>query len=214
MVMKLSASILSIQHDSAIKEKISKLLNSSINYLHLDIMDGNFVANKTWEYNEMVNLLPKNIKNLDVHLMVNDVKKYVYDFALLKPVYITFQLEAVNNPLEIINLIKEHDIKVGIAIKPNTPISFLNDYFALVDLVLVMSVEPGLGGQKFLDDSVKKIEELYSIREKNNYKYVIEVDGGINDRTVSYCSKCDIIVVGSFITNGNYEERIKQLKAK
>lgn len=212
--MKLSASILSIQHDVDIKEKISKLLNCSINYLHLDIMDGNFVTNKTWEYNEMLSLLPKNYKNLDVHLMVNDVKKYVADFSLLKPVYITFQLEAVNNPLEIINLIKKYDIKVGIALKPNTSIDSLKDYFALIDLVLVMSVEPGLGGQKFLDNSVKKIEELYDIREKNNYKYVIEVDGGIDDKSINYCQKCDIVVAGSYITNGSYEDRIEKLKIK
>lgn len=212
--MKLSASILSIQHDIDIKEKISVLTNGSIDYLHLDIMDGQFVQNKTWECNEILPLLPKNYKNLDVHLMVNDVKKYISDFALLNPIYITFQLEATDNTLEIINLIKGHNIKVGIAIKPNTPIDSLRKYLGLIDLVLVMSVEPGLGGQKFLDNSTKRIEELYNIREKNNYKYVIEVDGGINDKTINYCQKCDIVVVGSYITNGIYEEQIKSLNIK
>lgn len=212
--MKLSASILSIQHDIDIKEKISVLTNGSIDYLHLDIMDGQFVQNKTWECNEILPLLPKNYKNLDVHLMVNDVKKYISDFALLNPIYITFQLEVTDNTLEIINLIKGHNIKVGIAIKPNTPIDSLRKYLGLIDLVLVMSVEPGLGGQKFLDNSTKRIEELYNIREKNNYKYVIEVDGGINDKTINYCQKCDIVVVGSYITNGIYEEQIKRLNIK
>lgn len=212
--MKLSASILSIQHDIDIKEKISVLTNGSIDYLHLDIMDGQSVQNKTWECNEILPLLPKNYKNLDVHLMVNDVKKYISDFALLNPIYITFQLEATDNTLEIINLIKGHNIKVGIAIKPNTPIDSLRKYLGLIDLVLVMSVEPGLGGQKFLDNSTKRIEELYNIREKNNYKYVIEVDGGINDKTINYCQKCDIVVVGSYITNGIYEEQIKSLNIK
>ncbi|MCI9435193.1 MAG: ribulose-phosphate 3-epimerase [Bacilli bacterium] len=212
--MKLSASILSIQHDIDIKEKIFKLLNCPIDYLHLDIMDGNFVVNKTWEYSDILKLLPKDAKNLDVHLMVNDVKNYISQFSLLKPLYITFQLEAVNNPLEIINLIKEQDIRVGIALKPNTPISSLKDYFALIDLILVMSVEPGLGGQSFLDNSAQKIDELYDIRESNNYRYVIEVDGGINDKSIDHCRKADIVVVGSFITNGSYEERIEKLKIK
>lgn len=212
--MKLSASILSIQYDIDIKDKISRLTNCPIDYLHLDIMDGQFVSNKTWEFNEITPLLPNDYKNLDVHLMVNDVKKYISDFVLLNPKYITFQLEAVPNPMEMINLIKTKNIGVGIAIKPNTPIDSLKDYFDLIDLVLVMSVEPGLGGQKFLDDSAKKIEKLYDIREKNNYKYVIEVDGGVNDKTINYCQKCDIVVVGSYITNGIYEEQIKKLSIK
>lgn len=212
--MKLSASILSIQYDIDIKEKISRLANCPIDYLHLDIMDGQFVANKTWECSEIIPMLPKDYKKLDVHLMVNDVKKYIFDFSLLNPKYITFQLEAVSNPMEMINLIKEKNIGVGIALKPNTPIDSLKEYFDLIDLVLVMSVEPGLGGQKFLDDSAKRIEELYNIRQKNNYKYVIEVDGGINDKTINYCQQCDIVVVGSYITNGIYEEQIKKLNMK
>ena len=212
--MKLSASILSIQYDTDIKEKISILINCPIDYLHLDIMDGNFVPNKKWEYNEIETLLPKDCKNLDVHLMVNDVKKYISDFSALNPQYITFQLETVSNPIEMINLIKTKNIKVGIALKPNTSIDSLRSYLDLIDLVLVMSVEPGLGGQKFLDESIKKIEQLYDIREKNNYKYVIEVDGGINDKKINYCQKCDIVVVGSYITNGNYEEQIKKLNIK
>lgn len=212
--MELAVSILELQNDINIKGKIAELSNCSFNYLHLDIMDGQYVTNKTWEYNEIAPILPKVTKDFDVHLMVNDVKKYINEFYLLNPKYITFQLEAVNNPLEIINLIKEKNIKVGIAFKPSTPIDSLKDYFGLIDLVLVMSVEPGLGGQKFLDDSAKKIEKLYDIREKNNYKYVIEVDGGVNDKTINYCNKCDIVVVGSFIINGNYEEQIKKLNIK
>lgn len=212
--MKLSVSILSMQYDSDIKEKIIKLNNCSIDYLHLDIMDGEFVKNKTWQSSEISYLLPKNCKELDVHLMVNNVEKYVYDFSLLNPKYITFQLEAVANLLETINLIKEKNVSVGIALKPNTSIASLKDYLNLIDLVLVMSVEPGLGGQKFLDSSIEKIKELDNIRKKNNYHYVIEVDGGINNETINYCQNCDIVVVGSFITNNNYEEQIKKLNIK
>ncbi len=212
--MKLSASILSIQHDVDIKKKISELNNCSIDYLHLDIMDGNFVKNTTWSSEEITKLLPTNCNNLDVHLMVDDVKKYISDFSLLNPKYITFQVEAVSNLVEMINLIKEKNIGVGIAIKPNTSIDCLKPYLELVDLVLVMSVEPGLGGQKFMSSSIEKIDELYRFREEKKYSYVIEVDGGVNDETISYCKNCDIVVVGSYITNGNYEERIQNLKIK
>lgn len=212
--MKLSASILSIQHDIDIKKKISKLNNCSIDYLHLDIMDGKFVVNTTWGSQEIAKLLPDNCKNLDVHLMVENVKKYIFDFSLLNPKYITFQLESVSNPMEMIKLIKGKDIGVGIALKPNTSVDCLKAYLKLVDLVLVMSVEPGLGGQKFMISSTKKIDELYRLREENNYNYVIEVDGGVNDQSINYCKNCDIVVVGSYITSGDYLERIKNLKIK
>lgn len=212
--MKLSVSILSMQHDDDIKQKISKLNNCSIDYLHLDIMDGKFVKNVTWNAKELMSLLPADCNNLDVHLMVDDVKKYISEFSLLNPKYITFQLEAVSNLDEVINLIKKKNIGVGIALKPNTSLDCLKPYLKLVDLVLVMSVEPGLGGQQFMNSSIEKIDELFRIRQEKKYSYVIEVDGGVNDKTISYCKNCDIVVVGSYITNGDYEERIKNLKIK
>lgn len=212
--MKLSVSILSMKDQFDIKENIKKLNNCNIDFLHIDIMDGKFVKNSTWNCLNVKNILPNNSKPLDIHLMVEDIEKYINDFSILNPKYITFHLEATDNPIKIIKLIKEKNMGVGISIKPNTDVSKILPYLSLVDLVLVMSVEPGQGGQKFLDNSVEKINYLYQVRNDKNYNYVIEVDGGVNNTTIENCRKCDIVVVGSYITKNNYEESIKSLNLK
>lgn len=205
----ISASFLAIKDN--IKDNIIKLDNTSIDMLHVDIMDGIFVENSTWNISEVSLLLENTKRPKDVHLMVKDVKKYVDDFKILNPNNITFHYEAVSNPIDIINYIKSLDIKVGISIKPNTSVDEIIPYLPYIDLVLVMSVEPGYGGQKFIDSSVDKINYLYDLREVNNYNYVIEVDGGINDVTSKLCAKADILVIGSYITNGNYQEQINKI---
>ena len=212
--MKLSVSILSMKDQFDIKENIKKLNNCNIDFLHIDIMDGKFVKNSTWNCLDVKKILPNNSKPLDIHLMVEDIEKYINDFSILNPKYITFHLEATDNPIKIIKLIKEKNMGVGISIKPNTDVSKILPYLSLVDLVLVMSVEPGQGGQKFLDNSVEKINYLYQVRNDKNYNYVIEVDGGVNNTTIENCRKCDIVVVGSYITKNNYEESIKSLNLK
>ena len=212
--MKLSVSILSMKDQFDIKENIKKLNNCNIDFLHIDIMDGKFVKNSTWNCLDVKNILPNNSKPLDIHLMVEDIEKYINDFSILNPKYITFHLEATDNPIKIIKLIKEKNMGVGISIKPNTDVTKILPYLSLVDLVLVMSVEPGQGGQKFLDNSVEKINYLYQVRNDKNYNYVIEVDGGVNNTTIENCRKCDIVVVGSYITKNNYEESIKSLNLK
>lgn len=211
--MKISASILSIKNN--LKNNIKKLDNSNIDYLHLDIMDNIFVPNQTWNFNEINELLENTTKTKDVHLMVKDVIKYIDDYSIIKPEFVTFHLEAIDNILETINYIKAKGIKVGISIKPNTKVEELLEYLPLIDLVLVMSVEPGFGGQQFIENTLTKIDELYSIRENNNYNYLIEVDGGINADNIKYLNKCDIVVVGSYITNGdNYDDAISKLKGE
>ena len=107
---------------------------------------------------------------------------------------------------------KSLNIKVGISIKPNTDISVIKDYLEYLDLVLVMSVEPGCGGQTFIDNTQAKIDKLKQLRDKNNYHYLIEVDGGVNDKTISKCINADIVVSGSYVTNNNYEDVINKLK--
>ena len=209
--MKISASFLSIKED--LKNNIKKLDNSNIDYLHLDIMDNIFVPNITWSFNEINELLEGTNKLKDVHLMVKDVIKYIDDYSKLNPEFITFHLEAVDNVLEVINYIKSKNIKVGISIKPNTTVENLLEYLPLIDLVLIMSVEPGFGGQTFIESSLDKIEELYNIRENDSYNYLIEVDGGINSDNIKKLNKCDIAVVGSYITNNNdYNDAIDSLK--
>lgn len=206
----LSVSILGIKEK--IKKNIKKLDNLNIDFFHIDIMDGIFVENTTWEYKEIKKIVKHRKTKKDIHLMVKDVKKYIDDFINLKPEIITFHYEATDNHIELINYIKRHNIKAGISIKPNTEVEKIKELLNMVDLVLVMSVEPGKGGQKYIDNSTNKINELYNIRKENNYKYLIEVDGGINKETKEYAKNADILVVGSYITNNNYEEKIREFK--
>lgn len=208
--MKIAASFLNIK--DPIVEEVTKLSNLDIDYLHLDVMDGIFVENKTFTYEEFYNITRFTTKPKDVHLMVSDVKKYIDEFSKLNPEFITFHYEAVSEISSVINYIHEKGIKVGMSIKPSTDISEIVDYLDYLDLILVMSVEPGRGGQSFIEDSIKKIEGLYNLREKQNYNYLIEVDGGINNETIKLCNKADIVVVGSYITKQDYEEAIRSLR--
>ena len=206
----LSVSILGIKEN--IKENIETLDKLNIDYFHIDIMDGIFVPNKTWKYEEIKSYLSDTKKPKDIHLMVNNPKKYIKQYISLKPEIITFHYEATNNPLELIKYIQKYNIKAGISIKPNTKVEVLKDILKYVDLVLVMSVEPGAGGQSYIENSTNKINELKELKEKNNYNYLIEVDGGINDITKEKAKNTDILVVGSFITKGNYKEQIEKIQ--
>lgn len=208
--MKIAASFLDIKEPKT--EEVTKLSYLDVDYIHLDVMDGIFVENKTYTFEEFYNIVRYIIKPKDIHLMVSDVKKYIDDYALLDPEFITFHYEAASEVSSVINYIKNKGIKVGMSIKPSTDISEIYEYLNYLDLVLVMSVEPGKGGQQFILDSVKKIEQLYNLREIENYNYVIEVDGGINDETIKLCHKADICVVGSYITKQDYKEAIENLR--
>lgn len=204
----LSISILGIKE----KKKIDILNKTKIDYIHLDIMDGKFVLNKTMESSDFKTLLSNNKKPLDIHLMVDDVINYIDVYKEFNPLYITFHLEAVKNPVRVIEYIKKNNIKVGISIKPNTDIDKLRPYLNLVDLVLVMSVEPGYGGQKFMESSIERINKLKEIKEEYDYNYLIEVDGGINNETCKLVNNANILVVGSYITNtDDYERQINKI---
>lgn len=206
----LAVSILGIKED--FKDKIIEINKNDIDYIHLDIMDGNFVPNKTKEFNFYNNILKQNKKPLDIHLMVKDVISYIDEYKNLNPEFITFHIEAVKNPVLIIEHLKKFDIKIGIAISPQTDIKRIEPYLNIIDMVLVMSVEPGLGGQKFIENSIQRINYLKELKTKNDYNYLIEVDGGINDKTAKKAS-ADILVVGSFITNSdNYKLQINKIK--
>lgn len=206
--MKIAASFLSIKDN--IKENINRLDNSKVDYIHVDVMDGVFVLNKTSNFLEMKDLLRDCNKPLDIHLMVKDVYSYIDKYAKLNPEIITFHYEVVDDPYLVIDYIKSYNIKAGISIKPNTDISVLDDILDYVDLILVMSVEPGKGGQKFIESTYDKVKYLKN--KKKCYRYVIEVDGGINDENIINL-KSDIAVVGSFITNySDYDKQIDKLK--
>lgn len=211
--MKVAASILSIKEQ--IKENIEKLDQTNVDYLHLDIMDGLFVPNKTWSIDELKELLVGTNKPKDVHLMVWDINKYIEDFSILNPKFITFHYEATKDIFAPIHILKNKGIGVGMSIRPNTDVSEIYPYLRYLDLILVMSVEPGAGGQKFIDSTLSKIEKLRELKEKNGYSYIIEVDGGINDTTIDKVkiAGADMVVSGSYITNSeNYQEKIEILK--
>ena len=207
----ISTSILSIKDD--LENSLKKLDLTSTDFMHVDVMDGIFVNNNSVVYDVYEELLDNCNTPLDVHLMVSDVKKYIDLYRELKPVIITFHFEAVDNHRDVIDFIKSCGIKVGMAIKPDTKVDEIIDLLQYLDLVLVMSVEPGRGGQEFIYDSPVKINELDKIRKEKNYSYLIEVDGGVNDITSKLCINADILVVGSFITSSDdYEEQIQKIK--
>ena len=204
--MKLSTSILNMNKN---KENLEKLNNSTTDYIHLDIMDGKFVENTS----NMFDFIHNNVVNkpLDVHLMVEDTFKYIEEYSKLNPNNITIHYEIKNSLLESINLIKSKNIKVGLAINPNTNIDEIIEYLDRIDLLLIMSVVPGLGGQSYIDVS-NKLKQARLLQKK--YNFLIEVDGGIKDSNITIIDT-DIAVVGSFITSSDdFQLQINKLDIK
>ncbi len=217
--MEVSTSILSAKKDEIIKT-IYNLEISKTDYFHIDVMDGEFVEDNTndrmLEYCEYLSAVT-NVP-LDVHLMVKDVKNYIDSYSVFNPNIITFHYEACkdeNEILEIINYIKSKGIKAGISIKPNTSEEEIYKYLKYVHMVLVMTVEPGKGGQKLIESTLEKIKNIKSYCESNNMDIDIEADGGINTENAYMLKEAgtSIIVSGSAIINSdNYKETIKKIK--
>ena len=207
-MVKIAGSFLKIQDNvSKIKE-----LDKVCDYIHFDIMDGKFTERPTLSVDKMCEKVKDLRKPIDVHLMVNDIKKYIDKVISINPSFITFHLEASSDISEIISYIKDKGIKAGIAINPNTKVEDVYPYLNDIDMVLVMSVKAGAGGQAFIDIT-DKIKKLIEYRDENNLSYLIEVDGGINDSTIKMVKNVDIVVAGSFITDGeNYQSQIYKLK--
>lgn len=207
--MKISTSILNTKDKY---NSIIQLNNTDTNYIHLDIMDGIFVSNKKFTIEEInkISLITK--KPLDVHLMVSDPLKYINNIKNFSNINnITFHIEINQDISKIISTIKKLNIKCGIAINPSTQIDKIIPYLKNIDIVLIMSVNPGYGGQEFIDIT-HKIKEISKYNKQNSF--IIEVDGGINNLNIKRIKEAGAttVVVGSFIINGNYEERIKMLK--
>ena len=206
----ISVSYLSVIDD--LENVVERLNNTNCDYIHVDVMDGVFVPNKTPDINIIKDVLIASNKKLDVHLMVKDIKFYVDKYSELKPEIITIHYEASDNIMDDIKYIKSKGIKCGVSIKPNTSVSSLLPYLIDIDLILVMSVEPGFGGQTFLDSAIPKINHLRNLRKQNDLNYLIEVDGGINDINASMCN-ADILVSGNYITSSDdYQKRIDKLR--
>lgn len=206
--MKLSISILNAKDKSEI---INKLNNIDIDYIHLDVMDGKFVPPKTLSIEEIINLSKLSNNKTDIHLMVNNPIKYIESIKDLNNIeYITIHEELDRDIKEILTKIRSYGIKAGLSIKPNTSIDKLLPYLDYIDLILIMTVEPGYGGQSFIEESIDKVKKVKQLISDRNIK--IEVDGGINNNTIKLVDSADIAVVGTYITNSdNIIERINSL---
>lgn len=208
--MKVSASFFSSKN---IPKDLEKLNDTDVDYIHVDIMDGKFVKNKTMPFREMRHIYEYTSKRLDVHLMVEDPSKYISLYAELNTEYITFHVEVLEDIKKNIDLIKSYSIKAGLAIKPNTKINELIPYLPFIDLILIMSVEPGEGGQAFIEESENRVNEVRELINSYNLDCVINIDGGINKETRKKCDNCDIVVAGSYIINGdNFQDKISSLR--
>ncbi|MDE7106269.1 MAG: ribulose-phosphate 3-epimerase [Anaeroplasmataceae bacterium] len=210
--MEISLSILNIDYNH-IEEELKKYKNE-IKYLHLDIMDGHFVPNISFGPSVVKSIHKENDFLYDTHLMISDPMKYIKDFVDAGSDYITFHLEAVNNVNEVIDYIHSLGVKAGLSIKPNTKVEEVLPYLSKLDLVLIMSVEPGFGGQKFMESSIEKVSKLRQWKEEKGYSYLISIDGGINNLTLNKVEAyLDLAVVGSYITaSKNPVENIQLLK--
>ncbi len=205
--MLLSTSFLMIQNDQKRIDELDKYTD----YMHYDIMDGIFTSQGTNDYQTLLEVTKNVGKPKDVHLMVKNIKKYTDLFSQIKPNYITFHLEATEDPKLMINYIKGKNIKAGLAINPKTDVKKLIPYLNNLDLVLIMSVEAGAGGQPFIDVSAK-IDFLKQYKLDNNLNYIIEVDGGIKPEVISKLKNADMLVVGSYITNGDIKAQIEKIR--
>lgn len=190
-------------------ETIKKIDESVADLIHVDLMDGVYVENNNFTISELENNFNDVNKELDVHLMVNNPIKYIDVLTKLKTKLITFHLDSTNNPIDVINKIKENNILVGVAINPDDSLNVLDKYYDLIDYVLIMSVVPGKGGQSFMPEVLNKIKLL------ENKNKLIGIDGGINSETIKYLKgyNIDIYVSGSYICmSDDYNKQIELLK--
>lgn len=217
--MYISTSILSVEEENSTKT-FYNLEEAKTDYFHIDVMDGKFVENDTNKKMLSYCNTIKQISNLplDIHFMVNDVKQFVEEYMKFEPDIITFHYESCatdKEVMELINFIKENNIKVGLSIKPNTSVEKIYKFLPYVHLILVMTVEPGKGGQALIPETLEKIKELKKYIEDNNLDTYTQADGGINLDTIEDVKNAgiDIAVVGSaIIKSDNFKETIKKLK--
>lgn len=210
--MKIAPSILSADFGN-LKDSINKVQDAE--WLHVDVMDGHFVPNISIGPLVVKGLRPLTKQILDTHLMISEPLKYVKQFIEAGSDIITFHVEAVSNVVYTIEEIKKYNVPVGISIKPGTNVDTIIDYLPLVDQVLVMSVEPGFGGQSFMPNALDKIKQLSSLKKELNTEYTIVVDGGINESTGALCKEAgvDVLVAGSYVFNSdNPNKRIASLR--
>lgn len=212
--MIFAPSILSADFSNLL-EDIKKIENGNADIIHVDVMDGHFVPNISFGATVMKSLNGKTRLPYDVHLMIENPDKYIPDFVTEQTEYITVHFEALSNPKETIDHIHSLGIKAGMSIKPKTSLDTIENYLSELDLVLVMSVEPGFGGQKFMPKQLEKIKKLAKLKKENGYKYVIEIDGGIGLGNIDQVLEagCEMVVAGSAVFKAdNIEKTVKEFK--
>ena len=213
--MLIAPSLLSCDF-SRFGEEIARMDKAGADFMHLDIMDAHFVPNLTFGAPVIKFVREYSKKPFDVHLMISEPLKYIEDFAKAGADIITFHVESVSPIKETIDKIKSFGIKPGLVIKPNTPVESVFPYLDDLYMVLVMTVEPGFGGQSFMADMMPKVEALKAKREELGLDFLIEADGGIADNTIATAAKAgvDVAVAGTAVFKAeNAEEKIKELKA-
>ena len=214
--IQISPSILSADF-SKLGDDIKRLEDNGADMIHVDVMDGHFVPNLTIGPPVIKSLRKYTSLPFDVHLMIDPVHKYIKDYSDAGADIITFHPEATENISETINLIKSFNKKVGISLNPDTKIAAAEEHLNKIELILIMSVYPGFGGQKFISEVIQKIRDLDRIRKERNLSFKIEIDGGINFETskIAINAGVDILVSGTTIfkeNNGDLKKNIKTLK--
>lgn len=206
--MKVSLSILTADF-SNFEKSVGNVMKES-DYIHLDVMDGEFVPNISIGPAFVKSIRKLTDKPFDTHLMIRHPNNYIKEFVEAGSQYITFHIEADCNAKEVIDLIHSYGIKAGISIKPKTSVKVIEELLPYLDMVLIMSVEPGFGGQKFMPVAIDKAKTLKELKDKYGYNYLINIDGGINDKTLPLVKDyLDLAVSGSFVCNA--EDQIKNL---
>ena len=195
---------------SRLKEEVQEVEKCGAEYLHLDVMDGNFVPNISYGSPVISAIRPHSNLVFDVHLMVEEPDRFIKDFVDAGADIITVHVEAIKHLHRTIQLIKSYGKKVGVALNPATPIETLKHVVKEIDMILIMSVNPGFGGQAFIPETLNKIKELRTLYPEID----IEVDGGVNEKTVEAIKEAgaNVLVAGSYLFSGNYKEKIELMK--
>ena len=205
---KILPSILSADFAN-LERDIKELESIGIDMFHIDVMDGNFVPNISFGFPIIESIRPKTDKVFDCHLMIANPENYVEQFCKVGCDMVSFHIEATNHADRVIQVIKNNGKKAGIVLNPQTSIESIKYLLPKLDYVLIMTVNPGFGGQKFITEMLEKIEELAKLREEKKYNFLIEVDGGINTETSKACRDkgADLLVCGSFLFGASDKEK-------